>query len=88
MGFLLSIFSISAKTGLTTVALYIDYIIWLKQDLGTRFAASLRQIVQEQIALLEPSAGYTTLVNYVQKLLQEQLLTEQLSMPESLLHTG
>ena len=78
----------NAKTGVTTVALYIDYIIWLKQDLGTRFAASLRQIVQEQMALLEPSAGYTTLVNYVQKLLQEQLLTEQLSMPESFLHTG
>ena len=78
----------NAKTGVTTVALYIDYIIWLKQDLGTRFAASLRQIVQEQMALLEPSAGYTTLVNYVQKLLQEQLLTEQLSMSESLLHTG
>ena len=78
----------NSKTGLTTVELYIQYIIWLKQDLGTRLAEFLRPIVQEQMALLEPTAGYTTLINYVQKLLQEQLLTEQLSMPESLLHTG
>ena len=78
----------NAKTGWTTVELYIQYIIWLKQDLGTRFAEFLRPIIQEQMALLEPSAGYTTLVNYVQKLLKEQHLTEQLSMPESLLHTG
>ena len=53
-----------------------------------RLAASLRPVVEEQMALMEPSAGYTTLENYVQKLLQEQLRTEQLSMPESLLHTG
>ena len=78
----------NAKTGLTTVELYIQYIIWLKQDLGTRLAASLRTIVQEQMALLEPSAGYTTLAKYVQKLLQEQLITEQLSMAEILMNTG
>ena len=30
------------------------------------------------MALLEPTAGYTTLLNYVQKLLKEQHLTEQL----------
>jgi len=78
----------NAKTGLTTVELYIQYIIWLKQDLGTRFKEFLRPIVQEQMALLEPSAGYTTLVNYVQKLLQEQHITEQLTMLELLLHTG
>ena len=78
----------SAKTGWTTVELYIQYIIWLKQDLGTRFAEFLRPIVQEQMALLEPSAGYTTLVNYVQKLLKEQHLTEQLNMSEILMNTG
>ena len=78
----------NAKTGLTTVELYIQYIIWLKQDLGTRLAASLRTIVQEQMALLEPSAGYTTLAKYVQKLLQEQPITEQLSMAEILMNTG
>lgn len=74
----------NAKTGLTTVALYIQYIIWLKQDLGMRLAASLRPVVEEHIALMEPSVGYTTLMHYVQKLLQEQLRTEQLSF----LHTG
>ena len=78
----------SAKTGLTTVELYIQYVIYLKKDLGTRFAASLRQIVQEHMALLEPSAGYTTLSKYVQKLLKEQHLTEQLSLPELLVNTG
>ena len=78
----------NAKTGWTTVELYIQYIIWLKQDLGMRLAASLRPIVEEHISLMEPVAGYTTLTHYVQKLLKEQLLTEQLSMPESLLSTG
>ena len=78
----------SAKTGLTTVALYIQYIIWLKKDLGMRLAASLRPIVEEHIALMEPIAGYTTLMNYVQKLLQDKPITEQLTMPETLLSTG
>lgn len=78
----------NAKTGLTTVALYIEYIIWLKQDLGTRLAASLRPIVEEHIALMEPSAGYMTLTYYVPKLLKEQLRTEQLSMSAACLHTG
>lgn len=34
------------------------------------------------------NAGYTTLLNYVQKILQERPLTEQLSMPATLQHTG
>ena len=71
----------NARTGWTTVELYIQYIILLKQELGMRLAASLRPVVEEQMALMEPSAGYTTLAHYVQKLLQEQLRTEQLSMP-------
>ena len=78
----------NAKTGWTTVALYMQYIIWLKQDLGTRFAESLRTVVQEHIALLEPIAGYTTLVHYAQKMLQERPLTEQLAMPDVLRNTG
>ena len=78
----------NATTGWTTVDLYIAYIIWLKKDLGIRFAQSLRSIVQEQMALFKQTAGYTTLVNCVQKILQEQLLTEQLYMPETLLYTG
>lgn len=78
----------NAKTGWTTVELYIEYIIWLKQDLGTRFAEFLRPILEEQMALLEPSASYTTLAKYVQKLLQEQPITEQLTMSEILMNTG
>jgi len=78
----------SAKTGLTTVEHYIKYIIWLKQDLGTRFAANLRPIVQENMALLELSAGYTTLSKNVQQLLKEQHLTEQLTIHEIFMHTG
>ena len=53
-----------------------------------RLAASLRPIVEEHIALMEPIAGYTTLMNYVQKLLQDKPITEQLTMPETLLSTG
>ena len=78
----------NAKTGVTTVEKYIEYLIWLKKDLGTRFAASLRQIVQEHMALLEPSAGYTTLSNYVQKLVKEPYLTEQLTISKTLENTG
>lgn len=78
----------NAKTGWSTVELYIAYIIWLKKDLGARFAQSIRLIVEEQVELLERVAGYTTLVNYVKKMRQEQPLTEQLSMDDLLLHTG
>ena len=78
----------NAKTGITTVKHYCEYIIHLKKDLGTRFAASLRQIVQENMALLEQSTGYTTLSNSVQKLLKDQPLNEQLTMMDALVNTG
>ena len=78
----------NAKTGLTTVKLYLEYIIWLKQDLGTRYAAYLRQIVQENMSLLASSAGYATLSKSVQNLLKEQHLTEQLTMMDSLVNAG
>lgn len=78
----------NAKTGWSTVELYIAYIIWLKKDLGTRFAQSLRLIVAEQMELLEKVAGYTTLVSYMKRMMQERPLTEQLSMDDILLHTG
>ena len=78
----------NAKTGITTVKHYCEYIIHLKKDLGTRFAASLRQIVQENMALLEQSTGYTTLSKSVQNLLKEQHLTEQLTMMDSLVNAG
>lgn len=78
----------NAKTGWSTVELYIAYIIWLKKDLGARFAQSVRIIVEEQMELLERVAGYPTLVNYVNRIMQERSLTEQLSMEDILLHTG
>ncbi|MGN7118979.1 primase C-terminal domain-containing protein [Lysinibacillus odysseyi] len=78
----------NAKTGWSTVELYIEYIIWLKKDLGARFAQSVRLIVGEQMELFERVAGYTTLLNYVKKMMQERPLTEQLSMEDILQHTG
>jgi hypothetical protein len=78
----------NAKTGWTTVELYIAYIIWLKKDAGTRFAEAIRTLIDEHLALLEPIAGYTKLVNYVQKMRQVQTVTEQLSMNDTMMSTG
>ncbi|MEK4231329.1 primase C-terminal domain-containing protein [Solibacillus sp. FSL H8-0538] len=78
----------NAKTGWTTVEHYIAYIIWLKKDLGTRFGEAIQTIVNEHIDLLEPVAGYKTLVNYVQKMRHEQPITEQLFMADYLPGTG
>lgn len=78
----------NAKTGWTTVNLYIDYIIWLKQDMGERFAASIRGIVAEQIELMEPIAGYETLITNIKNIRQEQLVTEQLSIQNLIRNTG
>ncbi len=78
----------NAKTGWTTVELYIAYIIWLKKDAGTRFADTIKTVVDEHLALLAPVAGYTKLVNYVQKMRQEKPATEQLSMNETMMNTG
>lgn len=78
----------NAKTGWSTVELYIAYIICLKKDLGARFVQSIRLIVEEQMELLERGAGYTTLENYVKRMMQERSLTEQLTIEDILLHTG
>ena len=78
----------NAKTGWTTVGLYIDYIIWLKQDMGERFATSIRALVAEQIDIMEPVAGYDILTTNLKKFGQEQLATEQLSMQKILASTG
>lgn len=78
----------NAKTGWTTVNLYIDYIIWLKQDIGERFATSIRALVAEQIEIMEPVAGYDILITNLKKFGQEQLATEQLSMQKILASTG
>ena len=78
----------NAKTGWTTVELYIAYIIWLKKDVGTRFAEAIKTVVDEHLALLEPVAGYTKLVNYVQEMRELQPATEQLSMSATMMGTG
>ncbi|MFJ7953006.1 primase C-terminal domain-containing protein [Lysinibacillus sp. NPDC096418] len=78
----------NAKTGWTTVEHYIAYIIWLKKDAGTRFASSISTMIDEHLALLAPIAGYAKLVNYVQKMRQIQSFTEQLTMTETMMHTG
>ena len=78
----------NAKTGWTTVNLYIDYIIWLKQDIGERFATSIRALVAEQIEIMEPVAGYDALITNLKILRQEQHVTEQLSMQKNFASTG
>lgn len=78
----------NAKTGWTTVEQYIAYLIWLKKDLGTRLAESLNTLIAEHLDLMEPIAGYQTLRHALKQLRQEQPATEQLSMRETLMHTG
>lgn len=79
----------NAKTGWTTVELYINYIIWLKKDTSTRFADTIRIIIDEHMVLLQPVAGYTNLVYYVQKMKQIQPVTDQLCMNETMIiNTG
>lgn len=78
----------NAKTGWTTVNLYIGYIIWLKQDMGDRFATSIRALVDEQIETMEHIAGYDALMINIKKLRQEQLVTEQLSIQDIFRNTG
>lgn len=78
----------NAKTGWTTVNLYIGYIIWLKQDMGVRFAMSVRALVEEQIEVMEQIAGYDSLITNLKKLNQEKHVTEQLSMQELIKNTG
>ena len=77
-----------AKTGLTTVELYIQYVIHLKQTQGARVAESLRQLVKEQMGIMAPSASYTTLATYMQKVLKEPQLTAQIALAETLVNTG
>ena len=78
----------NAKTGWTTVNLYIGYIIWLKQEMGERFATSIRALVKEQMDIMEPIAGYESLMTNLKKFRQEQVVTEQLSMQKILASTG
>lgn len=78
----------NAKTGWTTVELFISYIIWLKKETGSRFADTLRTIIDEYLALLEPVAAYKTLVNYIKKMRQVLFVTEQLCMNETKFQTG
>ncbi len=78
----------NAKTGWTTVELYIEYIIWLKKDLGTRFAQSMNTLIVEHLDLIEPIAGYQTLLHTMKQSRQKQLAIEQLCMLEILNNTG
>ncbi|MER2112508.1 MAG: primase C-terminal domain-containing protein [Solibacillus isronensis] len=78
----------NAKTGWTTVDLYMAYIIWLKKDLGASFAFRIRALVEEQIDLIEHVAGYEVLIEKLRKLHFEQIINEQLTMSESLTGTG
>ena len=78
----------NAKTGWTTVELYIAYLIWLKKDSATRFVESIQTIVEEHLDQLEPIAGYKTLVNYLKNMRTEQTISEQLLLEELFAGTG
>ena len=67
----------TAKTGWTTVELYIEYLIWLKKDLKTR-AYLVQAIAEEHVALLEPTAGFFELEFYMKKLRITDVTYEQL----------
>lgn len=66
----------NAKTGWTTVELYIEYLICLKKDLQTR-AYLVKQIADEQVAMLERVAGFFELQFYIKKLRITETLYEQ-----------
>ena len=78
----------NAITGWTTVECYMAYLMWQKQQAGTRYAQAISELVDSHIALLAPVAGYPTLVHYIQKLRHEQPVTVQLSMLDMQLNTG
>ena len=78
----------NAKTGWSTVEHYIAYIIWLKKDLGTRFANHLNTLVEEQLNSLEPVAGYNKLYVYIKEMRRNKLVTVQLCLDDELLSTG
>lgn len=69
-----------AKTGWTTVDLYMEYIIWLKKDRGTRYAEAIQLMIDEHLASLEPVAGYAVIVAHVKKLRQQRPEYYQLSL--------
>lgn len=59
----------NAKTGWTTVALFMKHVMQLKKDLGQIFRQYVVAIVQGNLAYLAPVGGYPVVSQYVEKLL-------------------
>ena len=60
-----------AKTGWTTITLFIQYVLQLALKLSqskTLYRIGLQEVVDEWIGELEPVAGYELLLQYLEKL--------------------
>ena len=69
-----------AKTGWTTVDLYIKYILWLKKDTAERHAETIHLMIDEDLANLAKIAGYNRIAVYVQNLKKERIHYEQMTL--------
>lgn len=69
-----------AKTGWTTVELYIEYIIWLKKDTGDRHAAAINMMIDEDLAILDRVGGQAVIVAYVKEMRLERQIYYQMEL--------
>ena len=77
-----------AKTGWTTVELYIEYIIQLKKDTATRFTKYIEETIGEQIVNLDSTGGYRRLINYFEKLSKDNNSNRHLLIDKIKNNTG
>lgn len=70
--------SCNAKTGWTTVELYLAYIVWLKKQKADGFIDFIRSIVEEDLKMMEPVAGYPVLCRALKQ--QYKRKNKQLSL--------
>ncbi|MER2108562.1 MAG: hypothetical protein ABS949_16670 [Solibacillus sp.] len=68
----------NAKTGWTTVELYLAYIVWLKKQKADGFIDFIRSIVEEDLKMMEPVAGYPVLCGALKQ--QYKRKNKQLSL--------
>ena len=78
----------NAKTGWTTVELYIEYIIWLKKENAAKHAETIRQIVQEDVENLVANVAAKEVKKYIRHMQREEHFTDQLTMLELFRGTG
>lgn len=77
-----------AKTGWTTVELYIQYIIWLKQNTAAKKAELVHQLIKDDIENVVANIAANKIKKYIRNMQREELLNEQLTMLGILGETG